>query len=91
MSTPEYIRIEAKRFVAMLRTYAHYKRYKAGWVVKVYEARYPTKPLSQEDFENSGTAKPTEEFKAWLRAYHARGYQSKEYSPSSRFKANRPD
>lgn len=91
MSTPEYIRIEAKRFVAMLRTYAHYKRYKAGWVVKVYETRYPTRPLSQEEFDNSGTARPTGEFKTWVRAYHAQGYKSRAFSPSPRFMANRLD
>lgn len=91
MNTPEYYKVEAQRFVAMLRTHAHYKRYKAGWVRKVYEARYPTNPLSQERFDNSGTARPTEEFKAWLRAYHASGYKAGEYSPSPRFKANRRD
>lgn len=89
MSTPAYIKIEAKQFVAMLRTYAHYKNYKIGWIAKVYQARYPTKPLSKEEFNNSGTAKPTEEFKAWLRAYHAQAYRAQEYKPSSRFKINR--
>lgn len=89
MSAPAYVKIEAKRFVAMLRTYAHYKRYKAGWIAKTYEARYPTKPLSQEEFDGSGTARLTVEFKAWIHAYHARGHQAGEYTPSDRFKANR--
>lgn len=91
MSVPGYMKIEAKRFVAMLRTYAHYKRYKAGWITKMYEARYPTKPLTQEEFDSSGTARPTEEFKSWIRACHARGYKAREYTPSPRFKANRTD
>ena len=90
MSVPRYMKIEAVRFVAMLRAYAFYKSYKAGWIKKMYEARCPTQPLTQEEFDNSGTAKPTEEFKAWIRTQHARAYKAHEFIPSPRFKANSP-
>lgn len=84
----DFLQVEAKQFVAMARCYAGGKRYKAGWVKRIYDVRYPNKPLSTVDFENSGIIKPNQEFKNWVRSYHAQGLKAAEYKPSKRFLAN---
>lgn len=63
------IKAEAKSFIAMLKTYAAYKKYNTAWVAKVYQDKYPTKPLTEEEFQKSGSKEPTEEFLDWINQY----------------------
>lgn len=82
------IQLDAKHFVAMARTYAFYKRYRANWIKNIYLERFPSNPLSEQEFDSSGTAKPTAEFNQYVRNHHRRGLPNGTYTPSKRFKAN---
>lgn len=84
-----YITREAITFVGQCKAYAYLKHYKAGWVKNQYLNRYPSNPLTPEQFESAPHAKLTDDFRNFIRQSHKASFKAREYAPSKRFMANR--